>query len=288
MAELARDACVNAFAGPRAGDVDVRLARRLLAERLIAGSDDADPAPPHASDLDVAPGYLVLVCESGADESVWPRFEEDLAKLRGVLYAGDPSTLTILFPAENEADALRAASCAAELVKRLADLAGGTAYATQAYLPGLADLPATVAEARRMLPLVRAMPDAQVRPYRTDDLLVELALAQQPTIRERLAALISPLDAGTGLRRTLEVLLACDMDRERAAGELCIHRRTLYYRIDRIRKLSGIDPNTAHGIQLLRAALTSARMEEMQDTQDMTPRTALEAPPTPAETYAAT
>jgi sugar diacid utilization regulator len=117
-----------------------------------------------------------------------------------------------------------------------------------------------------MLPLVKAIPDAQVKPYRTDDLLVELALLHQPSIRRRLAGLIEPLDAGTGLRRTLEVVLACNLDRERAANELCIHRRTLYYRMDRIRKLSGIDPNTAHGIQLLRAALTCARMQETLTT----------------------
>jgi hypothetical protein len=93
-----------------------------------------------------------------------------------------------------------------------------------------------------------------------DDLLVELAISRQPDICQRLAALLSPLEEGTDLRHTLEVLLACNLDRERAARELCIHRRTLRYRVDRIRDLSGIDPDSVRGLQLLRTALTAARL----------------------------
>ncbi|MCP9955131.1 helix-turn-helix domain-containing protein [Actinomadura madurae] len=115
-----------------------------------------------------------------------------------------------------------------------------------------------------MLTIVKAIPDAEDRPYRADELLVELAILGQPGIRGRLAAVLSPLDAGTDLRRTLEVLLACNLDRERAARELWIHRRTLHYRLDRIRDLSGVDPSSARGIQLFRAALTSARLAGLE------------------------
>jgi DNA-binding PucR family transcriptional regulator len=58
----------------------------------------------------------------------------------------------------------------------------------------------------------------------------------------------------------VEVLLACNLDRERTARELHIHRRTLRYRMVRIREMSGIDLDTAHGVQLFRAALTAARL----------------------------
>jgi sugar diacid utilization regulator len=108
--------------------------------------------------------------------------------------------------------------------------------------------------------LVKAIPDAECRPYQADMLLVELAIARQPDIRQRLAALLAPLDAGPDLHHTLEVLFACNLDRERTANELCIHRRTLRYRMDRIRDLSGIAPDSTHGIQLLRAALTAIRL----------------------------
>ena len=86
------------------------------------------------------------------------------------------------------------------------------------------------------------------------------AIARQPDIKQRLAALLAPLDAGQDLHRTLEALFACNLDRERTASKLCIHRRTLRYRMDRIRDLSGIDPDSTHGIQLLRAALTATRL----------------------------
>ncbi|MGI5202590.1 hypothetical protein ACQEU6_13600 [Spirillospora sp. CA-108201] len=85
---------------------------------------------------------------------------------------------------------------------------------------------AALEEASRVLTIAKAIPDAEDRPYRADELLVELAILGQPAIRGRLAAVLSPLDAGTDLRRTLEVLLACNLDRERAARELWIHRRT--------------------------------------------------------------
>jgi hypothetical protein len=96
-----------------------------------------------------------------------------------------------------------------------------------------------------------------------DGLLLELSIARQPDIRRRLAALLAPLDAGPDLRRTLDVLFACDLDRERTASELYIHRRTLRYRLDRIKSLSGIDPHSARGIQLLRAALTADRLPDL-------------------------
>jgi PucR C-terminal helix-turn-helix domain len=77
-----------------------------------------------------------------------------------------------------------------------------------------------------------------------------------------LAALLAPLDARPDLLRTLGVLLACDLDRERTASELGIHRRTLRYRLDRIKTLSGIAPDSLPGIQLLRAALTAQHLQE--------------------------
>ncbi|MFF4860046.1 helix-turn-helix domain-containing protein [Streptomyces rubiginosohelvolus] len=42
-----------------------------------------------------------------------------------------------------------------------------------------------------------------------------------------------------------------------------MHRRTLTYRIKRIRELTGLDPTTAHGIQLLRAALTATHYSQV-------------------------
>lgn len=255
----AREACIQGYAeAPRAGGAS-RPLRRLLAETLIDGAPAGVIA--EAAGVRLAPGYLVLLCEAPASDACWERASERLDGWDGVLYSGDLSGLIVLLPA---ADQLCAESRAAEFTASLVSWTRGPVHAAQAQRRGLAGIPDALEEASRVLTAVKAIPDGEDRPYRADELLVELAILDQPAIRGRLAAVLKPLDAGTDLRRTLEVLLACNLDRERAARELWIHRRTLHYRLDRIRDLSGVDPSSARGIQLFRAALTSARLSRLE------------------------
>ncbi|TDD81249.1 PucR family transcriptional regulator [Actinomadura darangshiensis] len=257
LAVGAREACIQGYAeAPRAG-ARSRPLRRLLAETLIDGAPAGAIA--EAAGVRLAPSYLVLRCEAPAltAASHWERESDRLESWDGVLYSGDLGGLIVLFPA---AEPLRAEDRSAEFTAGLAARTRGPVRAAESYRRGVANIPAALEEASRVLTIVKAIPDAEDRPYRADELLVELAILGQPGIRGRLAAVLSPLDAGTDLRRTLEVLLACNLDRERAARELWIHRRTLHYRLDRIRDLSGVDPSSARGIQLFRAALTSARL----------------------------
>ncbi|MDL4820516.1 PucR family transcriptional regulator [Actinomadura opuntiae] len=263
LAGRAREACIQGYAdAPREG-ARSRPLRRLLAETLIDGAPAGVIA--EAAGVALAPCYLVLLCEApgppAASAAHWARAREHLEAADGVLYSGDLAELVVLFPA---GDPVRAEVLAAEFVAVLATWTRGPVHAAESCRGGLAGIPDALEEASRVLTVVKAIPDAEDRPYRADELLVELAILGQPGIRERLAAVLSPLDAGTDLRRTLEVLLACNLDRERAARELWIHRRTLHYRLDRIRDLSGIDPSSARGIQLFRAALTSARLGRLE------------------------
>lgn len=251
----AREACIQGYAEAPCEGSRSRPLRRLLAETLIDGAPAGVIA--EAAGVRLAPAYLVLLCEAPAAASCWERASERLDAWDGVLYSGDLSGLIALFPA---ADPLRAEDRAAEFTASLVAWTRGPVHAAESLRHGLADIPDALEEASRVLTVVKAVPDAEDRPYRADELLVELAILEQPGIRRRLAAMLKPLDAGTDLRRTLEVLLACNLDRERAARELWIHRRTLHYRLDRIRDLSGVDPSSARGIQLFRAALTSARL----------------------------
>ncbi|WP_279579304.1 PucR family transcriptional regulator [Fodinicola feengrottensis] len=121
-------------------------------------------------------------------------------------------------------------------------------------------VPAAYAEAKNSIALIAAMPDAENRPYHVNELLIESTISAQPALRRKLAGLLEPLDQGKDLRRTLEILFACGLDREKTAKRLYIHRRTLTYRLLRIRTLTGFDPAAAHGIQVLRCALTAARL----------------------------
>jgi hypothetical protein len=277
MQDQARQTAVRGYLETSAGSGG-RSARLVVAEALTGG----EPALAAAQAIGerLAAGYLVLACAVADPARIGARqtaaIHRDIDGIPGALHCGDLFDLVVLLPVEGSQRPAEAA--AADLAGRLRALTGQMVYAARAYRPGLAGIPAAAEEARRALSLVKAIPDAACRPYRMDELLVELAIARQPDIRDRLTAVLAPLDAGPDLRHTLEALLACDLDRERTARELCIHRRTLRYRMDRIRDLSGVDPDSAHGIQLLRAALTATRLADLEP-QNPQPETA--APPSP-------
>ncbi|MCQ0020560.1 hypothetical protein LUX39_48650 [Actinomadura madurae] len=110
----------------------------------------------------------------------WERAGELLESWEGVLYSGDLSGLVVLFPA---ADQLRAEDQAAEFTAGLAACARGPVHAAESFRRGVANIPAALEEASRVLTIVKAIPDAEDRPYRADELLVELAILGQPGIR---------------------------------------------------------------------------------------------------------
>jgi len=262
MMEQAQEVAIRAYL-----EGDLRPTHRMLAEALIAGEPVTSVAA--ATGERLASNYLVMACMAAppaqADALRSPAISRAIESIPGTLHCDDESKLVILFPWE--ASWREASSLAAELDVRLRALVGHPIYTAQAYQPSLATVPASVEEAYRVLSLAMATPDGDSQLYGIDGLLVELAILRQPDIRRRLTSLLEPLSGGADLLRTLEVLLACNLDRERAAKELCIHRRTLRYRVDRIRELSGIDPDAVRGLHLLRAALTALRMSAMEASQ---------------------
>jgi PucR C-terminal helix-turn-helix domain len=282
MKEQAQKASVAAYLEVVRSAGGLQPIRWMLAEALIAGGPVAAAA--QAAGHRLAPGYLVMACSTAAqaysDVLHGPAVAKAIESIPGTLYCRDRSRLIVLFPVE--ANQRQAADAARGLADRLPVLTGQPVLATQAYRPGLAAMPASLDEAHSTLSLVAAIPDADRRLYRADDLLVELAISRQPDIRQRLSALLAPLDAGADLRHTLQTLLACRLDRERTARELRIHRRTLRYRIDRIRDLSGIDPDSVMGLALLRAALTATLLPEPAPSPDEE-ETAAVAVPTPRQ-----
>lgn len=91
--------------------------------------------------------------------------------------------------------------------------------------------------------------------YRLDDVLLEYAIIREPTVSRRLVDTIRPLLASEVLCETLEALIQADFNRVAAARSLHIHRSTLDYRIRRIQAISGHNPLTSRGAQLLSAAM---------------------------------
>jgi DNA-binding PucR family transcriptional regulator len=98
--------------------------------------------------------------------------------------------------------------------------------------------------------------------YLLNDVLLEYQLSRPSDALPALGSLLDPLDRNPDLTRTLETYLALDLDRRMAAGALHVHPNTLDYRLRRIVDLIGIDPSTAHGLQLIGAALAARRLRK--------------------------
>ncbi|MFF7643400.1 helix-turn-helix domain-containing protein [Streptomyces canus] len=140
--------------------------------------------------------------------------------------------------------------------------AGPVAVAAGVATPrvGLAELaPAwqeASAAARAVLAEPRLGPVAEwsrIGPYR---LLTSLPpeTAHDPAVRP----LLSP--AHRELARTAETYLDCAGQAARTAAELGIHRQTLYYRLSRVEKLTGLDLDDGEDRLLLHMALKGARL----------------------------
>ncbi|MER5428859.1 helix-turn-helix domain-containing protein [Streptomyces sp. NPDC002588] len=126
--------------------------------------------------------------------------------------------------------------------------------------PGLGELGAAwqeaVGAARAALAEPRLGPVARwasLGPYRMLTALPPAA-AQDPAVR----ALLAP--AHRDLARTAEVYLDCAGQAGRTAAELGVHRQTLYYRLSRVEKLTGLDLDDGEDRLLLHMALKTARL----------------------------
>ncbi len=97
------------------------------------------------------------------------------------------------------------------------------------------------------------------------DLVLESTLSEQPEGLRRLAAVLEPLDADARLRDTLVAFYANDLDRTRTAGALFLSRGGLSLRLDRIAHLTGLDPRSTRGIQVLGAALSARALGAAPD-----------------------
>ncbi|MFJ3624364.1 PucR family transcriptional regulator [Streptomyces iakyrus] len=112
------------------------------------------------------------------------------------------------------------------------------------------------AAARAALAEPRLGPVAEwsaIGPYR-----LLTALPPEPAHDPAVQALLSP--AHRELARTAEVYLDCAGQAARTAAELGIHRQTLYYRLSRVEKLTGLDLDDGEDRLLLHMTLKAHRL----------------------------
>ena len=139
--------------------------------------------------------------------------------------------------------------------------AGASVVMGGAIAHGAADVPRAAAQAHDIVKLARIL-DRPPGAYLLRDVLLEYQLTRPSDAQDALANLIEPLDRNPDLLRTLEAYLSEDLDRRRTAGALHVHPNTFDYRLRRIIELTGLDPATTHGLQLLGAALAARRLGE--------------------------
>jgi PucR C-terminal helix-turn-helix domain len=115
----------------------------------------------------------------------------------------------------------------------------------------LADSLAQARETSRVAP----WEERPVRLYGVADLFVELSLAEAPKIDAWLRTFAGRLSAGPDLVSTLHEYYRHDMNRTITAAALHIHPRTLDYRLQRVRAVTGVDPGSTRGVRMLSSAV---------------------------------
>ena len=254
-----------------------RDARRTLTEALLAGPrDDGMPWPPQAqarrAGVSLAPGYMVVslrmqptedeqaegVTGAVAGRRKVRRVQAALDRMVGepVLALLDAEGGPVLFPAADDA-AADAMAGAEQLVISLAEAAGAGVTAGLAWRPA-EDVAEAAAEAGHVLALAQrlALPSGA---YRLDDVLLEYAVTSPRDTAERLTRVLAPLEDRPDLLETVHQWYASDFDRRATAAALNVHPNTLDYRLRRVTELTGLDPSTARGVQMLGAAMTARR-----------------------------
>ncbi|HVT63984.1 MAG TPA: helix-turn-helix domain-containing protein [Mycobacteriales bacterium] len=249
-----------------------RDALRAVASALLAG-ESADKLAARVG-VSIAPSYVVLDVsigdhpdeqEHGVGGAVAAR--RKLRRVQGRLerWAGQP-VIGLLEPiggpvliatTPDESDKVIAAM--PELLTELADAAGAPVSAGIALAATIGDLAAATRQAGDVLALATGLgrgPGA----YTLSDVLLEYQLSRPSDALPELGLLLEPLERNPDLVLTLETYLAHDLDRRGTAAALHVHPNTLDYRLRRVVELTGIDPATTRGLQLVGAALAARRL----------------------------
>ena len=145
----------------------------------------------------------------------------------------------------------------------MVDTLAGVVGAPLAAAVAVADHPSAVPSAGRLARDLLALATSLGRGpglWQLDDLLVEYQLTRPSDATPRLRSLLDPLERNPDFLPTLEAWLASDLDRRAAAAALHVHPNTLDYRLRRVGELTGAEPTSPRGAQLLRAAVTARRL----------------------------
>jgi DNA-binding PucR family transcriptional regulator len=207
-------------------------------------------------------GRVRAVAERGA-RAVASRSIAALSDREGIPGA----EVLVLVPGGDEASAARAAD--AVLNEMEASLAGYTfALGRSRITEDPSELPRAASEALLAANVAQGSADGaalafeQTGAYR----LLLSAMSENPSELQRFfAETVEPLVAydeqyETDLVRTLETFLEADGNVAGTAQRLFTHRHTIYYRLERVRELSGLDVSSSDGREKLSLGLKAMRV----------------------------
>ncbi|MGM7646133.1 PucR family transcriptional regulator [Nocardia sp. JW2] len=121
---------------------------------------------------------------------------------------------------------------------------------------GTADIPDAAQCAHELLDIAGRL-GYPPKLYRFEDLALEYQLTRPGPGLAELGELLAPLDDHPALAKTVRVLVANDMNRQRTARQLHVHTNTVLYRLGRIAALTGIDATRATGLWQLKSAMVA-------------------------------
>jgi sugar diacid utilization regulator len=233
---------------------------KMFATLLLADSSTAGDLATEL-DTELAEQYMVLVVHiSGLprisqDERQEKIVESLLKRWRAPILWEEPVEFLALLPSE-ESDLAQTRESALGLAGDLAAIvelpcSAGVATGRTGALGDTARFARRVSQAAP----AEAPPS---RLYTIADVFVELGVTQLPQVERWLRGLAQRLTSGPDLIATLDVYYRNDMNRLSTASSLCIHPRTLDYRLQRVRTLVGMDPGSTRGVRVLTATVARA------------------------------
>ena len=221
------------------------LAGALLSGRARAGVQDS---------VTLAPAYGVVSVHA-------PKLPGDVLE-REFRQHGRPGTLSVF---DNESGHVLVPvgnlDGVAQLCRRLHVHLDGPVWIAIAHKP-LAEIPAGRELADDILTVAVTVRLPGV--YQFQDVMVEYASATTPVVSEYLINMIQPVMAQPILRHTLKTLIAADGNRSRASEMLIIHRSTVDYRLQRIEAITGQNPSSRRGLNLLTNASAAYALHHRQ------------------------
>jgi PucR C-terminal helix-turn-helix domain len=243
--EMVEQLLVSTYAGASRPALTTADRQQALAERLLAGlgaeAGAADPGLP------LAPRYLVVVM-ADVDSTGLHGLPD------GTLSAVADRRRHLLVPME-PAQPPRAVW--SRLASAVADRRATAVLATEP-----AQVPVAAHSARSLLQAAAAigLPSGLIG---SRELALETALAGHPRGLRQVATFLDAIERNARLWETLTTFFALDLDRRRTSEALQLSRSGLALRLDRIAQLTGHDPRTTRGIQVLRSALSARAMLEL-------------------------